>query len=660
MTPAGRAPSLPPRAALFLLLVLAAVALVAMHGRVLRYPFLEDDYIFLTQVRRGLAGSLEHAIRSVGTYFRPLSRELYFWGLWRLFGTSALAFHLVNLAVLLAAIALVALVGARLAGWPAGLLAAAIYTLHYPHRVLLGYVSGSQDLLAIGFACGAALAQVSRRRWLAAGLFFAAMLAKESVVPLVLVFAAWELATAAPGTPAFRLREAVRATLPSWLALAVWVSATIWGRARLGDAGVQTTPFATSGLTLTPAGVGLGARLAALGMVGLEQPWAVLADAFPELARSGVSKVLALVSAAGLAVPALLVARAPAGGAPAPPRGRLALFGLLWLFLLAIPPVLLGTRFNAYYLALPAVGFAWCLGAWLVRLGAPGAVGACAALGLTSLLANYTPVFRMDANDRSTPPGISITTSYRLVVESIYTRNFQAYLRAHPPARGALLFLEQPIGYTFMGTSGALGPRVWLDDPGFDVQLVGTLWPETGARPQQMARVDVPGFTFTPIPDSLRIAIEHASTAFQRGAVSEARAAFARAITFAEPGVYDWERGVTFANLATICGQQGDTAAARSAWIEASRLPSGRPSAIRALAGSDFAAGRPRAAREWLRAGVAAAPHDPVLRFELVRAEHLCGDDAAADAQWRELVALAPAFADSMARQVRGSSTTVR
>src|SRR4029079_16467526 len=107
-TPAFRAS---PTFLFALVMVLSAGTLWVMHGNVLRYPFLEDDYIFLTQVPRGLFGSVEHAIRSVDTYFRPVSRELYFWGLHRLFGSEPLGFHLVNAALLLCTIALVSLIG---------------------------------------------------------------------------------------------------------------------------------------------------------------------------------------------------------------------------------------------------------------------------------------------------------------------------------------------------------------------------------------------------------------------------------------------------------------------------------------------------------------------------------------------------------------------
>src|SRR4029079_2696158 len=165
--------------------------------------------------------------------------------------------------LLLCTIALVSLIGRRIAGWRAGLFAAAIYSLFYPHRVLLGYISCSQDLITVALACAALLAQLSNRRWLAGVLLCAGAFSKESVVLLPVVLLAWEYAVA-EGVGAAKLRQALRSTLPSWLAVAIWAGITVWGRATFGDATVEKAAFATSNLPLTLAGLVLGARLTAL------------------------------------------------------------------------------------------------------------------------------------------------------------------------------------------------------------------------------------------------------------------------------------------------------------------------------------------------------------------------------------------------------------
>jgi hypothetical protein len=649
--PRGTTPSPAQGLLIALALVLSGATLLALHGHVLRYPFLEDDYIFLTEARRGLMGSLEHAIRSVGIYFRPVSRELYFWALHRIVGFEPLAFHRVNFAILLSTVLLVALVGRRLGGMRAGLLAAAVYTLHYPHRVLLGYVCCSQDLLATAFACAAALAQVSGRRRLAGGFLLAALFSKESVAPLPFALAAWEFANAPSAGPS-RVRAAMRATWPSWLALAAWATTTAWARMALANPEVRAAAFANAHLTLTPAGLLLGVRLTALALVGLEQPWSVLRDTLPAFQRPGVAGVLGLVGAASLAIPGLLAARSVPEPAGAPRREGmgLAAFGWAWLLVLAVPPILLGTRFNAYYVALPAVGFAWCAGAALARFPGPIVVLVCAALGASSLLANATPVFRSDTDNLKVLPGISVTSAWRLELESVYVRRFRAYLEAHPPARGAELYLEQPFGFTIMGTSANRAPRLWLGDPTFEVRIVTGAPRDFDDRPKQFARFDDRAWNFVPLPDSLLFAIREAIDAYDASRLPEARAAFERALTFARPGVYDSERGVTLANLGAVCVAQGDTAAARAAWIPAIELPTGRRPAILGLARLDLAAGRDSAAREWLRAAVRSDPGDPGLLLELARAERRCGDPTAAQSLWRRVIGLSPSFADSGAR----------
>jgi hypothetical protein len=650
----GAAPRAPapvnPLVLFSLALSLAAGTLWAMHGHVLRYPFLEDDYIFLTEVRRGLMGSIEHALRTMGMYFRPVSRELYFWAMSRSFGLDPFPFHLVNFGILLATVAMVAQIGRVLGGMRAGLMAAALYTLLPPHRVLLGYVSLSQDLLATGLACAATLAQVTRRRGLAGALLLGAMFSKESVVPLPLVWTLWEFVSAGSGGEA-RWRAALRGTWPAWLAMLVWGGGTAWGRLALADPEVLAAAFATSHLDLTPGGLWLGVRLTALTLVGLEQPWELLRATLPALRNPGTMGILGLLGAAALAVPGLLASRHRLGPpSDALPRGSLAALGLLWLLLLSVPPVLLGTRFNAYYVALPAVGFAWFAGVALARAPALVPLAACFALGIIGLLANATPVFRVDSNDRRTPPGISITSAWRLECEAAYVRRFRAYLKDHPPKRGTQLFLAQEIGFSLMGTSAALGPRLWLGDPAFDIHLVGSRWPDFNERPRQFARFDLPSLSFTPLPESLLYAIRDGSVALEAGRLPEAESAFRLAIAITRPGLHDWDRGVSFANLAATCEARGDSAAARRAWLEAVALPSGRRPALLALARLDLGAGRAQAAREWLRAGVASYPADPLLQLWLARTEMWSGDSTAAATRLQRLMEMAPAFADSVRR----------
>ena len=97
-------------------LLLPTALLLALHGYVLRFPFISDDYVFICGTWAGSLRNLFGAFHTVQNYFRPLGRELYFGALSLVAGNHPLAFHLINFAVLLATVALVMALGTRLAG----------------------------------------------------------------------------------------------------------------------------------------------------------------------------------------------------------------------------------------------------------------------------------------------------------------------------------------------------------------------------------------------------------------------------------------------------------------------------------------------------------------------------------------------------------------
>src|SRR5439155_101384 len=186
--PESRARRLAPAA---LALILVAASLALLHGYVLRWPFVSDDYVFLAGIQKGSLRNLYGAFEVVQNYFRPVGRELYFLALSRVAGFDPLVFHLFNFGVLLAVMGLVLAVCWQLAGPRVAVLACATYALLYTHRVLMGWVSCAQDLLAAAFGLGAVWFHVRGRGRLAAASFFIALLSKESVAALPLVLAAW-------------------------------------------------------------------------------------------------------------------------------------------------------------------------------------------------------------------------------------------------------------------------------------------------------------------------------------------------------------------------------------------------------------------------------------------------------------------------------------
>ena len=160
----------------------AAVAAILTHAASLTAPFFADDWLFLDQVRfRSLAQVLASP-DPLGNYFRPLGRQVWFWLLVHVGGERPLVFHVANLACLVAAVVLLALLARRIAGPFAGVVAAAYLAVHYAADVPVLWVSGSQELLSLALGLAALNAYVRRQRALAAGFLFLALLAKEAVV----------------------------------------------------------------------------------------------------------------------------------------------------------------------------------------------------------------------------------------------------------------------------------------------------------------------------------------------------------------------------------------------------------------------------------------------------------------------------------------------
>lgn len=638
-----RRPLLSAPAATALALALIAACLVALHGAVLGFPFLEDDYIFLDQAQRGLFGSLSFAFLKVPTYFRPLSREAWFY-----FGTlvadhDARAFHLANFGLLLATVGLIVALGRRLAGLRTGLLAGGLFALFHPHRVQLGYVSCVQDLLACALATGAMLLHARGRRWHAAAAFFAALLAKESVVPLPLIVAAWE-AWPPRGRRAPPLGERLRSTGPWWIAACAWALLVPGLRSVLAAPGAGGGMLPTSGIPVGAAAAVDGYRLALLSLVAAEQPWRDLA--------AGIAKLVTFLPWVGVALAALAAAAAfTTDDAPAPaPRPGAARLGLLWRALGALPVAVVGARFSAYYAGFPAIGFALVVAAGLARLPAPAAAAVFAVLATANLSANGTERIRLDEDDRSVPRGISITSPQRLRREARYVRAFRAALMEQPPPRGAVIWLLQPFGFQLMGTAGGRAARVWFDDPTLDTEVLQPTSADLPQRPSVCLRFDPAHATFTRLPGDFAVEMARAEAAVAVNDTARAARAYARALALLPPGAYDSERVTALYNSGVLAGEMGDTAAARARFEDVLAIAPGSPDAMLGLSGLFLDAGRFDEARSWIDRVLAVAPDHPVALLRLVVIERDSGDWPAAQRALDRLTEAHPAFVDSVMR----------
>ncbi len=593
--------------------------LLLLHGRVLRYPFISDDYIFLYETREGRPESLLLAFNVVQNYYRPLGRELFFFVGRIVLGTDPFLFRLVNLGLLLGIIGLTMGLGWRLGGLRAGILAGATYALLYPHRVLLTWVSCSQDLLAAGLALGAAHLWLSERRTWSAAVYFCALFAKESVAPLplvVLAFEAWRAAAATASgrrggaAPFAALRAGIARTLPLWVAAVAWVLVVVVVRVAR-DAWVPAgAGLPVADVMLEPASLLEGFRLTMLSFIGLDQPLPALREA---AAGAGLP-ILAMLAAVALAGVAALVPRR--GGAD---RAVLVL-GAAWAIAGALPVALVGHHFSAYYITFAGAGFALVAGALLARIHAVAPAVAFAALAYANVVANDTNTYRIHAQ-QDTPKGVSYVTFSRLEWEVRFLRGLKAALDEHTPGRGGEIFLSHAPRYLGFATAGDRAPRVWFDDSLLTLNYISHYRPEARGRPRVVLRFDEKRWAFTHLPDAMVDAMVTGEEALSRNEAVPARAALERALALARPGEHDIERAELSNTLGVACDLAGDTPAARQAWQQALAITPGHREATLNLASLEAREGRYPAARVLLVAQLRRNPADAEAQLLLTRVE---------------------------------------
>jgi hypothetical protein len=324
-------------------LVLAGV--IALYVNTLGAGFINDDYLFLEQVRRhGLLGALAEP-GGLANYFRPLSREVWFALLAPLSGGGPVLFHIAQLLVFAAALVLLADLlsafvpaqGRRVA--PAVMAGVAWFALLPLQRVILTWVSCSQDLLALVGVLASVACFRRGRRVPAIVAYAAAVLAKESALPLpaVLFVWAWRVEGATPRDAFRRVAPFALAALP-W-AIGEWVL-------RQHSTGAATLVFHAD--HLAAAFVHLAQSLA-----GIEHARGWL-DSWAAARPSALA--FALLALAAVWLPE----RADTASAPArhtPARGGTA-FGIAWLAGFTLPVWPVAYFWSSYYFTLAAVGAA--------------------------------------------------------------------------------------------------------------------------------------------------------------------------------------------------------------------------------------------------------------------------------------------------------------
>jgi hypothetical protein len=333
----------------YLPLAAPSILVAVLSLPVLSFPFLTDDFNFLHRARGFNLSQLLPDARVA--LYRPLSREAYFGFLVALGGNHPLWGHLLNLILAIACVVLVTSIARHLGGTHVGLVAGLLFASLGPLPFLVGWISGSQDLLAMLFTLVAIRLQLARRTAAAIGLMGAALLSKETAL-----FALPGLALL-PGVG--RDWKTVRRTAAYSVGLAVlWAALNSKARALL-----------TGGLA-TGAG----------GYVGLDNP------RFPiNLAREAASLVnLPVVKAAwptnliwaamaGVVILAggFLLAGLPRKPTPSIPGSKILLLGAVLGILPAVLTAASSKHWFPYYACFPAIGTSLLLSTGVLRLGRP-------------------------------------------------------------------------------------------------------------------------------------------------------------------------------------------------------------------------------------------------------------------------------------------------
>jgi len=308
------------------------------------YPYLFDDYGFLV---RALTFSPAHLLPDpTALFYRPVSRDLYFALLQTLSPRGPLLGHAVNALALIVSSLLIVQIGTRCQGRREGALAGVYFAALGQIPLLVAWVSGAQDALAIAFTL-AAMAFECRRDHRGALIAAAvAVLCKETAVAALPAIAMTNLLfRRAPGDA-------------KWGAFDYMILGVLWGAAHPGIHHLARSGFQ-------------GDDLGYLGFA--HSLWASLLRYIPLLVNLPTPGLPVVWPAGltGLAVVAVVVAvvtvrflplKSPGEAASDRPPGKR--FALVAASLVVLPLLVSGALVRIwapYYMAFPGIGVAWLL-----------------------------------------------------------------------------------------------------------------------------------------------------------------------------------------------------------------------------------------------------------------------------------------------------------
>jgi len=334
---------------------------LALYGRGFVLGYVGDDYKLLDAALRLPLGELLTGRHGILGYYRPVSRELYFWWWGRVVGLGPGGFHLVNAITFAAVVIMIERLGGAWAGARTGRLAAAAFVVFPPGSALLSWVSCAQDLIMLTWAAAALLLYARGRHGLAAVATALAVLSKETAVALPLALAVMD-GQLHPGA-SLRARAGRLASPLLGLAVAggialaarsTWPAGTVvtvWSPRQFTEAWRLPLDFARA---LFPPDTGAGIAQA----ITSQPAWMALVVVSALLTVPGDSA--GRPGGGGRAGPAAV----PSGrGAIAVPRGRVAgrrrtlvIFGIALAVFAMLPVGFVSERWRSYFFSLSAIG----------------------------------------------------------------------------------------------------------------------------------------------------------------------------------------------------------------------------------------------------------------------------------------------------------------
>lgn len=429
----------------------AVFAALVLAFNVFRLPFIWDDFDFLG---RALSLHPKDLLPDPAVIFwRPLSREVYFWVLTHLLGGSPLAAHVLNLAIAAGIMAFLMAFVRTLAGNTAALLAGLLFACGAFLPLEISWASAAQDLLCALFVM-AALYLLLRRRPLASALAMAAaLLSKETAIA---VFpAALALAVMRPE----RSRsEMVRAIGGYALVAIAWVVIHPWTRPLLtGSApGAGTTDEYLSFhvRSLVPA-MAHGA-----GIV-LNIPWVERGPKWP-----GQLIIPAAIVTALLVVWLRKGTARPDGNRPHPGARLAMLVGALVLTgSVALTSLVLG-NWQPHYACVPALGLSMIAGPALARAAVPVRIAVLVAflwLGIGLRGNPFEPIYPSEPNFRVTAAALDrVEEGFKTLYPELPASNVYVSVQTRGPGSGGIyrhLFRFQPLRVWYRQ------PGIWVLDP---------------------------------------------------------------------------------------------------------------------------------------------------------------------------------------------------